>query len=258
MSSTSAGRLARALALGVGAGLLSGLFGVGGGVVLVPGLVLLLHLGQHQAHATSLAAIIVTAAGAMQPFAADGSVEWVGGALIAAGAIVGANVGATVMHRLSAVRLRQAFAVLVILVAVRMLVPSDLPAGTESQTIDALRLAGFGLLGLAAGTLSALMGVGGGVILVPALVLGFGFTQHAAEGTSLLVIIPTAVMGALRHARHGYTDWRLGLLVGAGGLAGGQLGARGALALDAERLTVLFGAFLLIMGVQLLRKAGRG
>jgi uncharacterized protein len=257
MSSTSAGRLARALALGVGAGLLSGLFGVGGGVVLVPGLVLLLHLGQHQAHATSLAAIIVTAAGAMQPFAADGSVEWVGGALIAAGAILGANLGATVMHRLSAVRLRQAFAVLVILVAVRMLVPSDLPAGTEGQTIDALRLAGLGLLGLAAGTLSALMGVGGGVILVPALVLAFGFSQHAAEGTSLLVIIPTAIMGALRHARHGYTDWRLGLLVGAGGLAGGQLGARGALALDAERLTVLFGAFLLVMGVQLLRKAGR-
>jgi uncharacterized protein len=258
MSPSGPGLLARALTLGVGAGLLSGLFGVGGGVVLVPGLVLLLHLSQHKAHATSLAAIIVTAAGAMQPFAADGAVEWLGGALIAAGALLGANLGAALMHRLSAARLRQAFALLVIVVAIRMLLPSDLPPGAETQAIDVWRLVGFGALGLAAGTLSALMGVGGGVILVPALVLLFGFSQHAAEGTSLLVIIPTAIMGAARHASHGYTEWKTGLLVGVGGLAGGQVGARLALALDAERLTFLFGGFLLLMGVQLLRKARSG
>jgi uncharacterized protein len=246
----------RALALGVGAGLLSGLFGVGGGVVLVPGLVLL-GLVQHRAHATSLAAIIVTAAGALQPFAADGAVHWSGGAVVAVGAIAGANLGAAIMHRLSPTRLRQAFAVLVVLVALRMLWPDPLPSAGAAPELGAGLIAGLALLGVAAGTLSAVMGVGGGVILVPALALLFGFGQHLAEGTSLLVIIPTAVMGAIRHASHGYTDWRTGLLVGTAGLGGGQVGARAALALDEGWLTVLFAVFLLLMGVRLLLSATR-
>ena len=88
--------------------------------------------------------------------------------------------------------------------------------------------------------------------MVPAMVLLFGMAQHTAEGTSLLVIIPTAIAGSLRHSRSGYTDWRLGLIVGLGGIAGALLGARLALGLDADLLQRLFAFFLLIVAVRLL------
>lgn len=245
----------RPLLLGLSAGVLAGLFGVGGGVVLVPGMTLLMGLPQHVAHATSLVAILVTAPGAVAGFAADGSVAYAAGAAVAAGAVTGAVIGAGIMHRLSATRLRQAFAVLILLVAVRMIFPISVEPGAAMAAADPLALASFALLGLAAGVLSALMGVGGGVIMVPAFVLLFGMDQHTAEGTSLLVIIPTALMGAVRHAKHAYTDWRLGLLIGAGGLVGGLAGAQLALALDAVLLQRLFAGFLVLTGLRMLRKA---
>ena len=252
--STTAGHAstARGLGLGLAAGLMSGLFGIGGGAVLVPGLVLVLGVSQHIAHATSLAAILLTAPAAAVAFAFDGSIAYAPAAAIAVGSITGAFLGAGLMHRLSDERLRQAFAVLVLIVALRLAFPTELGEGGAEAAIDWLRLGAFVALGLGTGVLSALMGVGGGIIMVPALVLLFSFSQHTAEGTSLLVIIPTALMGARRHARRGYTDWRLGLLVGLGGIVGGLGGAQLALALPAEWLSRLFALFLAAMGMQLL------
>lgn len=244
-------RLIQGLGLGLLAGLMSGLFGIGGGAVLVPLLVLVLGMPQHRAHATSLAAIILTAASGMVRFAQDASVNYGAGVAIAAGAIAGAFLGAWLMHRLSALRLRQAFAILLAVVALQMLLG-------DSATDGVVPLAGTGLgvayllLGVVAGVLSALMGVGGGVIMVPAMVVLFGFTQQVAEGTSLLVIIPTAIVGSLRHARNGYTDWRAGLILGLGGIGGAWLGAGVALALEADLLQRFFGGFLLLTALHLL------
>ncbi|HUH07821.1 MAG TPA: sulfite exporter TauE/SafE family protein [Egibacteraceae bacterium] len=242
--------LRRGLPLGVAAGLMSGLFGVGGGTVLVPGFVLLLGLSQHAAHATSLAAILLTATAGMIPFALDGAVAVVPGLAIAAGALVGAYSGAGVMHRLSERRLRQAFAALLLIVAARMLLAPAMAGGPLDLT--PAHYAGLALLGVAAGWLSALLGVGGGVIMVPAMVLLFGFSQHAAEGTSLLVIIPTALVGSIRHSRRGYTDWRLGGLIGASGVLGALAGASVALMLTGVALQQLFSLFLAVIATRLL------
>ena len=246
-------RSLRGAALGVAAGVFSGLFGVGGGLVIVPGLVLLLAVNQHIAHATSLAAILFIAPAALLGFALEGEVAYLAAALLSVGAIVGAYLGAGLMHRVSSDRLRQAFAVLVLLVAVRMALPIELVSGGGDQAVDLLRGLAFLGVGLGTGVLSALMGVGGGLVLVPAMVLLFSFSQHTAEGTSLLVIIPTALVGAIRHARRGYTDWRLGLAVGVGGIAGGLVGAQVALALDSDILQLLFALFLAATGVRMLR-----
>jgi uncharacterized protein len=244
-----------ALSIGFAAGLLAGLFGVGGGALLVPGMVLFLGLAQHRAHATSLAAILVTAPAAMLGFALDGSVGYAAGLSTAGGAIVGAYLGAAVMHRLPETWLRRIFSVFLLVVAVRMAFPVETTPGAEVIADDPLAIAAFALLGLAAGALSAVMGVGGGVLLVPAYVLLFGLTQHAAEGTSLLVIVPTALVGALRHTRHGYTNWRLGLGMGAVGALGGLAGAQAALALTSPTLQRAFAVFLAVMGLRMLRKA---
>ncbi len=116
---------------------------------------------------------------------------------------------------------------------------------------------GLILVGLGAGTLGSIVGVGGGIVFVPALVTLFAVAQHEAQGTSLAVIIPTTLVAAYVHSRAGRVDWRTALLLGAGGVVGGVLGARTALALDAPLLKRLFAGFLVIAALRMLGKTRR-
>ncbi|MDQ6919747.1 MAG: sulfite exporter TauE/SafE family protein [Candidatus Dormibacteraeota bacterium] len=101
------------------------------------------------------------------------------------------------------------------------------------------------LTGLAVGVLSGVMGIGGGILLVPIMVLGFGFTQHVAQGTSLAAIVPTAIVGAYTHDRAHNVDRGAAIWLSVGGLAGALLGALVAVQLPRELLVRLFGALLL-------------
>jgi len=114
--------LVRAILLGIGAGFVAGLFGVGGGVIIVPGLVLGLGLDQHRAHATSLAIIVVAAATGLASFAAAGEVDWSAAATVFIGSSVGALVVVRYLHRIPALWLARAFVVLVLLAATRLAV----------------------------------------------------------------------------------------------------------------------------------------
>ena len=113
------------------------------------------------------------------------------------------------------------------------------------------------LLGLAAGTVAAALGLGGGVIFVPSLVVLFGFDQHIAQGTSLAVILPTALVAAVAHARRGNVRWDLAVPIGLAGIVGGVFGARIALALDADLLGRMFGVFLLVLAARMAWRAWR-
>lgn len=115
-------------------------------------------------------------------------------------------------------------------------------------------------LGVVVGLMSAMFGVGGGVIMVPFIVLVLDQTQHAAEGTSLLVIVPTAAAGVLAHRKRGYVDLTTAAKLAGTGIFGAVLGARLALALPPERLKMAFGVFIVLVGARLLRdgmKAGK-
>lgn len=247
-----------AVALGLAAGVLSGLFGIGGGALMVPGMVLWLRVSQHEAHATSLAAILLIAPAALVGFALAGEVAYGAAVVLTVGAMAGAWAGAALMHRMSARRLSQVFAVLLLLVALRLILPAPPdPAGAQ-QPLDLARGAALLALGAGTGALSSVMGVGGGVVMVPALVLLFLFSQHVAEGTSLLVVVPTALVGALRHAGRGYTRWRLGLVLGAAGALGGVAGAQLALAMSSTWLQRLFAVLLAVTGVRMLTRPSAG
>ncbi len=113
---------APAIALGVIAGTVGGLFGVGGGVIVVPGLVLLLGFDQRRASGTSVATIVVSATAALIPFARDSAVSWGPALLVTIGATVGAALGARLLHRIPAAVLTRAFAVLMLIAAVRLAV----------------------------------------------------------------------------------------------------------------------------------------
>lgn len=108
--------------------------------------------------------------------------------------------------------------------------------------------------GVLVGVMSALFGVGGGILMVPFMVLALGEEQHLAEGTSLLVILPTAVTGVLAHRRRGYVSFRTGMLLALGGSAGAWVGALLALRLSADSLQMAFGILLAVSGIRVTRR----
>jgi uncharacterized membrane protein YfcA len=113
-----------------------------------------------------------------------------------------------------------------------------------------LALVGFGFL---AGAAAGLLGIGGGILIVPFLTLVAGATQHQAEATSLLVILPTAIVATFALQRKGIGDATLALRIGALGAAGAVIGALVALALPAQVLRYVFAVFLAAVAVRLLR-----
>ncbi len=109
------------------------------------------------------------------------------------------------------------------------------------------------LLGLAAGACSGLVGIGGGVIIVPALVLGFGFSQQMAQGTTLaLMVLPIGILGALEYSRHGYVDLKVAALIGLGFILGSLFGAKLAVVPPTLLLKRIFGGTLLLIGLKML------
>jgi uncharacterized membrane protein YfcA len=111
--------------------------------------------------------------------------------------------------------------------------------------------------GVVVGVASGLLGVGGGTLIVPFLTLAVGFSQHSAEATSLLVILPTAVAGSLALRRRGLGDLGLALRFGVVGAVGSILGALLALALPGSALRLVFAVFVGVVGLRLARDGFR-
>jgi uncharacterized protein len=107
--------------------------------------------------------------------------------------------------------------------------------------------------GVAVGVASGLLGVGGGTLVVPFLTLAVGLSQHSAEATSLLVILPTAIAGSLALRRRGVGDLGLALRFGVVGAVGSVLGALLALALSGFALRLVFAVFVGLVGLRLAR-----
>ena len=247
---TSRGWLVTVLA-GFTAGLAGGLFGVGGGIVLVPMLTTFFALSQHQAHGTSLAAIGATAVAGLVVYALAGHVAWLPAAIMSVASVFTARLGARLAARTSRERLTLAFAVLLLVVAVRLLWRTPVGTAEHSLTGPAGIAASLGV-GAAVGLLAGFMGVGGGIIAVPALTLLFGMTQQTAQGTSLAIILVTAPIGALEHDRLGNVARPLlpGLALGA--LLGAPLASLAVQGLPQATLARGFALFLIANGVRML------
>jgi uncharacterized membrane protein YfcA len=164
--------------------------------------------------------------------------------------VLGSPVGARLAHTLSGTALRRAFGVLVIVVGARLFLP-NLPAGHLLPAEGVPALAVRALLGAATGLLSGFFGVGGGIVLVPALVLLAGLDQHQAQGISLLFIVPTAMAGAWTHRKLGNVDASVVLPLAVWSMAAAYLAALVATRVPGPTLRVLFGAFLVVMGLWL-------
>jgi uncharacterized protein len=245
--------LALAAVVGVAAGALSGLFGVGGGILIVPGLVLLLGMGQRRAHATSLAAIVPIAVAGAAGYAVEGAVDWPAAGLLTVGSAAGAILGTQALSRVPERALRVIFAAFLLLAAAAL--PFEASGGGSEGSIDLWAGALLVLVGTVAGAMAGLLGVGGGIVMVPGLVLLASLSQAVAKGTSLLVIIPTALVGTVSNLRHGQVDKRVALVAGASGVASSFVASMLSVRLDPLLSSVLFGILLVAVAVRLLLSA---
>lgn len=235
---------ATAAVVGVAAGALGGLFGVGGGLVIVPGLVSIAGMDRRLAHGTSLAATLPIATASLITYLAHGNVDWPVALFLATGAIVGAIVGTQLLKVIPKRLLTIIFVVTVLATATRLFLGTDTTGRDDLTAWMALLLVAIGFL---TGTLAGLLGIGGGVIMVPAMVVLLGEVPVVAKGTSVAVIVPTAIMGTIRNRRHANADIRVAAVVGMFGVVSAVIGGTVADRLSDDVSNVMFAALLLFV-----------
>jgi uncharacterized membrane protein YfcA len=120
-----------------------------------------------------------------------------------------------------------------------------------------LTIIGLVAFGVLTGVLSGVLGVGGGIFMVPFLVLAIGLSQHAAQATSLLVVLPTAAVASWSLYKRGVGDPRVALRMGLVGMIGSIGGTALALSLPGHVLRIFFALLMVVVGVRLLRDALR-
>jgi len=203
-----------------------------------------LRLTQHEAVATSLVMVAFTGLAGAFAYAFHGTVDWLAALLIFPSAMIAANWGARYANRLSEWRLKRVFGWYLVVVALSLLLKPYIPHVSEPIE-GGLRVLPLILTGAIAGFASGLLGVGGGTITVPILVLLVGLEQHTAQGTALLAMIPSALVGSYTHFRHGNLAWAYvpGLVVGV--LLGASLGGLLANQMSETLLRVIFSLVLL-------------
>lgn len=247
---------ATCLAVGLAAGLGSALLGIGGGLIMVPGMVWLLRIRQHRAVGTSLAVIIPTALAAVYQYRLGGE-DLVRVFFLALGGVFGAVLGARLAAALRGAQLRRIFGLFVLLTGLLMIL---LPARLESaHAMSGPEWPIMLVTGVGVGVVSGLLGVGGGLIMVPVLVLLLGLSQKEAQGISLAVILPVSLSGVLVHARRGNVVASLFNWLAIGAVIGAMTMGHYVQRIEDQFLRTLFGAFICCVGASMLmrREAAR-
>ncbi len=112
---------------------------------------------------------------------------------------------------------------------------------------------GILLVGLCAGVLSGLFGIGGGIVIVPALVMIFGLAQQTAQGTTLaLLSIPVSLVAALNYTKAGLIDWKIAVILAVGFVIGGYFGSKIAVNIDATVMKKMFAILMIVLAVKML------
>jgi uncharacterized membrane protein YfcA len=264
------------LATGVVVGFSCGLLGIGGGFLMVPVQIWVLTstgidptLATRIAFGTSLAVVLPTALSGCRGHSCRGVVLWRPGIIMGLSGLVGAFLGGSIAAHAPGDLLRMAFGFVVMFGALRMLFAKSVQPRREAlqeRSID--HLLQYVLWGLAVGVISGLTGIGGGVILVPAMVIAMGFGMYQAIGTSSVTIAFNAVGGVIAYVINGWgvaglPDYSLGyidllqfaLLAGAS-IFTASWGVKAAHRLPAEKLQYIFVVLMIYIGLKMIGVLG--
>jgi uncharacterized membrane protein YfcA len=234
------------LILSAGIGLSLGLIGGGGSIITVPMLVYVLGVPPHDAIGMSLAVVGATALVSVFLHHRNRSVAWRTGMVFAAGGIVSSYLASKLTRLVSPPVLMLLFAGLMLVVATVMLTRRHRAEGHHVPHLPRELAAGFGV-----GALTGFLGVGGGFLIVPALVVFGGLGMKAAVGTSLFVIAINCAAGLVGHARQGGFDLKLTALVTAMAFGGTVLGAHLAHHVHHAALRRIFAWFVVAVALYL-------
>lgn len=245
------------LASGSLVGFSLGVVGGGGSILAVPLLVYLVGVSNpHLAIGTSAVAVAVNAAANLWTHAAAGNVKWRCASVFAGAGMIGAYIGSTLGKIVDGQHLLALFAVLMMAVGALML------RGSSGKGEPAVRLNRENLpkllgLGFAAGGLSGFFGIGGGFLIVPALILATGMPILSAVGSSLVAVTAFGLTTSANYALSGLVDWPLAGVFVLGGVLGGLIGARSAKALAARKgaLNAVFAALIFAVALYMLARS---
>lgn len=233
--------------IGLITGVFGGLIGIGGGLIMIPLMVEVLKLNQHKAHGTSLVALVFTGLGGATTYALHGTIDIQAAILLALTAMCTAPLGARYTHALPGWKLKKFFGIFLIFCSAVLLLKPHL-ADIIPPASGYTKILIFLVTGIFTGFLSGMMGVGGGTIMIPVMVILTGFTQHVAQGTSLLVMVPTGSIGAFTHWKMGNVakEILIGLIPGI--ILGTYLGGNFAYLFSDNILRLIFAIAILLIG----------
>ena len=238
-----------ALAIGVSLGLLGG----GGSILTVPVLVYVVGQRPEAAMSTSLAVVGLNAVVGSLLRLRQGGVQWGAAALFGGAGILGAYAGSWFTHLLPGVVLLLLFAALMLVIAGLMLRPAHAPANQRVHTVHWQRAL---MAGLGVGVLTGFLGVGGGFLIVPALVLFGGLGMVEAVATSLPIIALNSAAGLAGHLSHGGLDWSVTVRFVVMGAVGVALGITLARRTSPTRLRQGFAWFVILVALYMLTRTG--
>lgn len=240
--------------VGFSGGFCGGLAGLGGGIIMIPLMYWVMRLTQHRAHGTSLTAIVFTSLVSSMIYFRNGTADVAAALILAGSAMITARIGALYANSLPEKRLKIAFAWFVIFISLVVIAKGTI----LNLSFQVRPFEYYGILivtGIFTGFLTGMMGVGGGSLMIPSLVIFLGMPQHMAQGTSLLAMLPGSAVGAYTHYRMGNVAMTVvfGLILGAA--SGGYFGASLAHLMPELYLRLVFAAAGIWMGTKYLRES---
>jgi uncharacterized membrane protein YfcA len=238
--------------LGMTTGFMSGLFGIGGGILMVPGLLFIAKFDSRRAHATSLAAMLPMAVSGLVTYVVNDTVDWPVVGLLSLGSVFGAFVGTSLLTRLSRRALAIAFAVPLLIAAIRLLFEISGDGRSELTVFTAVIIT---LIGLVVASVATLLGIGGGILLVPILTVVFGIPSVISKGTAIAVILPTSLVGTMRNRSNVLVDFRAALALGCAGVVMAPVGAIVSNSISAQTSNSLFAVLVFIVTARMLWQA---
>ena len=238
------------IAIGLVGGFMSGMFGVGGGILIVPALIYLAGEDPRRAAGTSLLAILPVSIAGVITYAIGGHVDVLLSVILAAGSIAGAPIGSWLLSKVSRTALALAFIAFLLVVVVSLFLV--IPSRDAVVHIDVLAGIGLFVLGFVVGIMSGLLGIGGGVVIVPMLVLLFGSSDLIAKGSSLLMMIATSISGTVSNVLRRNVNVPAAVAVGGGAVLTTTLGALLAQAVTPLVANITFAVFVLLIAARML------